>query len=127
MVTGRQHLGTQKDPQGHVGVSGPQHGKPNRPPAYLQKVQKITPRCSSEEGCRCSNRSHLLDAKLKMKLKNNFTYTQAKRQKFNVGFLKDPKIQKDYQLTLTNTFQVLQELYDEETDLHTMWKGAKMP
>lgn len=70
---------------------------------------------------------HLLDAKLKMKLKNNFTDTQAKRQKFNVGFLKDPKIQKDYQLTLTNTFQVLQELYDEETDLHTMWKGAKMP
>ncbi len=68
---------------------------------------------------------HLLVAKLKMKLKKNFTDTQAKRQKFNVGFLKDPKIQKDYMLKLTNKFQVLQELYDEETDLHTMWKGVK--
>lgn len=31
---------------------------------------------------------HLLVSKLKMKLKKNFTDTQAKRQKFNVGFLK---------------------------------------
>lgn len=34
-------------------------------------------------------------------------------------------IQKDYQLTLTNKFQVQQELYNEETDLHTMWNGVK--
>ncbi len=44
-----------------------------------------------KRGADAATDHHLLDAKLKMKLKNNFTDRQAKRQKFNVGFLKDPE------------------------------------
>ncbi|KAI0236206.1 Breakpoint cluster region protein [Lamellibrachia satsuma] len=49
----------------------------------------------------------------------------VKRKKYNVSFLKDAQTREEYRLNLTNRFQVLQELLEEETDLNKQWQNIK--
>lgn len=49
----------------------------------------------------------------------------TKRQKYNIGLLKEPTTREDSKLFLINKYQVLQELLDEETDLETHWQKVR--
>ena len=68
---------------------------------------------------------HLIVARLKLKLKKNYMEATTKRQKYNVGLLKDAKTCSDFKLTLSNKFEVLQEILDEEHSLEENWQKVK--
>ena len=72
---------------------------------------------------------HLLIAKLKLKLKKNWTEaTTMKRQKYNVSLLKDSTTEKSvFRLSLTNKYQALQELLEEEYEvtIEDQWQKVK--
>jgi hypothetical protein len=63
---------------------------------------------------------HLVVAKLRLKLKRNLKNEARRKPKFNVNYLKDLKVNQHYSLTLSNKYQVLQDLIqeDEETSIH---------
>ena len=69
---------------------------------------------------------HLVSAKLKLKLRKNWTEQQRRKVRFNVNFLKDAQKQKDFQLALTNRFQALEEMREEDSsELENQWKSFK--
>ena len=78
-----------------------------------------------KRGADAASDHHLLVAILKLKLKKNRMETAVKRKKYNVSFLKDAQTREEYRLNLTNRFQVLQELLEEETDLNKQWQNIK--
>ena len=78
-----------------------------------------------KRGADAASDHHLLVAILKLKLKKNRMETAVKRKKYNVSFLKDAQTREEYRLKLTNRFQVLQELLEEETDLNKQRQNIK--
>ena len=55
-----------------------------------------------------------------------FTTLNSTRTKYNVGLLRDKDTQAAFQISLSNRFQLLQELIeDNETDIETQWKHCK--
>ena len=70
---------------------------------------------------------HLLVARLKMKLKKNWKETAtAKRMKYNISMLKDISTKQEFSLSLTNKYQVLQELIEEEeVTIDSQWQKVK--
>ena len=70
-------------------------------------------------------RSHLLIARLRLKLKKNWTGGNTKRQRYDTNtFLKNTTKLQEFKITLSNKFQALQELREEE-NIETNWKGVK--
>jgi hypothetical protein len=67
---------------------------------------------------------HLLVARLKLKLKKNWTGDVSARQRYNTTILKDPKKKEEFRVKLSNKFQVLQELLEEDT-IDEQWQKAK--
>ena len=71
---------------------------------------------------------HLLVARIKLKLRKNWTGETNQRQRFNTTLLRDSSKMKEFKLTLANKFQVLDELLDEEEEEETVdrkWKTVK--
>ncbi len=56
---------------------------------------------------------HLLTLRIKLKLKKSCTET-TRRQRYNVGLLRETGVREEFKLMLSNRFQVLQELVNEE-------------
>ena len=77
-----------------------------------------------KRGADIASDHHLLVAKLKLKLKKNWNGETGQRQRFNTGLLKDTDKLEEYRLALTNRFQVLQEILEEET-IDEQWKAVK--
>ena len=75
----------------------------------------------TKRGADVSSDHHLLVAKIKLKLLGK-KRTKAKRWKFNIGRLKDPKIVTEYQLSLRNRFSALQHLNEYEEDINSTWE-----
>ena len=62
---------------------------------------------------------------LRLHLKR-FTTANSTRTKYNVGLLRDKDTQAALQISLSNRFQPLQELMeDDETDIETQWEHCK--
>ena len=81
-----------------------------------------------KRGADVASDHHLLLAKLKLKLKKNWMKEHKKRHKYNVSVLKDPKTKEDFNLSLINRFQVLQEVLEqeeEEVDVETHWQHVQ--
>lgn len=69
---------------------------------------------------------HLVVARMKLKLKKNWTAKAAKRVTYNISLLKDPKTRAEFGLMLRNMFEVLQELHEEEDDkILGRWQPVK--
>lgn len=69
---------------------------------------------------------HLVVARMKLKLKKNWTAKAAKRVTYNISLLKDPKTRAEFGLMLGNMFEVLQELHEEEDDkILGRWQPVK--
>ena len=76
-------------------------------------------------GADVSSDHHLLMTTVKLRLKR-FTTANSTRTKYNVGLLRDKDTQAAFQISLSNRFQPLQELIeDNETDIETQWEHCK--
>ena len=68
---------------------------------------------------------HLLMTTVRLRLKR-FTTANSAQKKYNVGLLRDKDTQAAFQISLSNRFQPLQELIeDDETDIETQWEHCK--
>ena len=68
-----------------------------------------------------SSDHHLLMTTVRLLLKR-FTNANGTQTKYNVGLLRDEDTQAAFQVSLSNRFQPLQELIeDDETDIETQW------
>lgn len=69
---------------------------------------------------------HLLVARLKLKLKKNWEMAHSACQKYNTALLRDDSKQQEFKVSLSNRFQVLQDLLEEEGGtLESKWEGIK--
>ena len=76
-------------------------------------------------GADVSSDHHLLMTTVRLRLKR-FTNANSTRTKYNVGLLRDKDTQAAFQISLSNRFQPLQELIeDNETDIETQWEHRK--
>nr|KAG5692145.1 hypothetical protein BaRGS_020693 [Batillaria attramentaria] len=77
-----------------------------------------------KRGADVASDHHLLVARLKLKLKKNWTGKTGQRQRYNTTLLKGTTKLHEFQIILSNKFQVLQELLEEET-IDETWQGVK--
>nr|KAG5702940.1 hypothetical protein BaRGS_034713 [Batillaria attramentaria] len=70
-----------------------------------------------KRGADVASDHHLLVARLKLKLKKNWTGETGQRQRYNTTLLKGTTKLQEFQIILSNKFQVLQELLEEETKM----------
>ena len=76
-------------------------------------------------GADVSSDHHLLMTTVRLRLKR-FTNANSTRTKYNVGLLRNKDTQAAFQISLSNMFQPLQELIeDDETDIETQWEHCK--
>ncbi|VDP35889.1 unnamed protein product [Schistosoma mattheei] len=69
---------------------------------------------------------HLVVAKMRLKLKNQWTTGETALQRFNTAFLRHTDKPNKFKTTLNNRFQALQDLMKkEETTMEDNWKGIK--
>ncbi|KAK7110430.1 hypothetical protein V1264_014307 [Littorina saxatilis] len=66
----------------------------------------------------------LLVARLRLKLRRNWTEGSSQRQRYNTTALKDNTKMQDFKIALSNKFEFLQEILDEET-IDKQWQGVK--
>ena len=66
---------------------------------------------------------HLVVATLKLKLRRNETGQQG-RARYNVDFLRDVNTAERFRVTLSNRYQVLQELH-EGSNINSQWMDIK--
>lgn len=67
---------------------------------------------------------HLLVAWMKLKLKRNWTGGSNQRHRYNNTALRENNKQEKFKITLSNKFQVLEEMLEEET-IEDRWKRVK--
>ena len=68
---------------------------------------------------------HLLLTTVRLRLKKNITASNQ-RTKFNVGLLRDQSVQEKFSIDLSNRFQPLQELLEnEEIEIEVNWNHSK--
>ena len=76
-------------------------------------------------GADVSSDHHLLMTTVRLRLKRSTT-ANSTQAKYNVGLLRDKDTQAAFQISLSNRFQLLQELTeDNETDIETKWGHCK--
>ena len=82
-----------------------------------------------KRGADVASDHHLVIAKLKLKLKRNRSGQDKRKARFNVNFLKDRTVKENYQIELSNGYQVLQELTEEdmemEIEIESEWNQIK--
>ena len=72
-----------------------------------------------------SSDHHLLMTTVRLRLKR-FTNGSSIRTRYNVGLLRNKDTQAAFQISLSNRFQLLQELTeDDEMDIETQWEHCK--
>ena len=78
-----------------------------------------------KRGADVASDHRLLTARLKLKLKKNKTETTANRQKYNMSLLRDAEKQGEFRLKLSNKFEVLQDLLEDENSIDSQWQHIK--
>lgn len=78
-----------------------------------------------KRGADAASDHHLLIARMKLKLKRNWTGEKNRTQTINTALQKDPMKREEFKLTLKNRFQALQELTEEDTNIDETWKTVK--
>ena len=119
----RQHLPTQAHPHGHTN-----HDMENQID-HICTGGKFSRRSWRDvgviRGADVSSDHHLLMTTVRLHLKR-FTSANNMRTKYNVGLLRNNNTQAAFQISLSNRFQPLQELIeDDETDIETQRERCK--
>ena len=81
----------------------------------------------AKRGADVASDHHLVVAKLELKLRRNETSQQRRRARYNVAFLRDVSTAERFRVTLSNRYQVLQELHenDEGLNINSQWMDIK--
>ena len=90
----------------------------------IKKFRRSLQGVRVKRGADVASDHHLLVASLKLKLKKNWTGESSQRQQYNTASLKDNKKKEEFKVTLSNKFQVLEELLEEET-IEQKWQKMK--
>ena len=77
-----------------------------------------------KRGADVASDHHLLVARLKLKLKRQYTERTTHGLRYNTSLLKDKVKQEEFKITLSNKFQVLHELLEDDT-IDEKWDGFK--
>ena len=76
-------------------------------------------------GADVSSDHHLLTTTVRLRLRR-YSTTKDSRTKYNVGLLRSTDTQAAFKISLSNRFQTLQELMEEdEMDIETQWEHSK--
>jgi len=75
-------------------------------------------------GADVSSDHHLLLTAVRLRLKK-FNNTNNSRTKYNIGLLRSKDTQAAFETSLSNRFQLLQDLIDPETDVEMQWEHSK--
>ena len=80
-----------------------------------------------KRGASVASDHHLVVAKLKLKLRRNKKGQERRRARYNADFLRDVSTAERFRVTLSNRYQILQELHedDEGLDINSQWKDIK--
>ncbi len=89
----------------------------------IKKFRRSLQDVRVKRGADVASDHHLLVAKVKLKLKKNMLENKRK-YRYNTGLLKDPSKLNEFKLHMSNRFQVLQELIEEET-IEETWEKTK--
>jgi hypothetical protein len=115
----------QEDPQGDLNITRLLHREPDRPRVYLKEVSKTFQNVKANRGADVASDHHLVLARLKLKLKKKLEWRDQvmpeDQHHHAKGYISK---QEEYSLSLTNRFQVLQELLGQET-IDEQWKKVK--
>jgi hypothetical protein len=77
---------------------------------YGKELQEVSPRCTRQEGSKRSFISSPLDARLRLKLKKDWTGMTSSRQRYDTNSLwKDITKLQEFKITLPNRSLALQE------------------
>lgn len=68
---------------------------------------------------------HLVVARLKLKLQENWTGAVPHRNRYDIGRLKDAQKLEKYSVTVRNKYQMIQELMEDEEIVDSTWKRVK--
>ncbi|VDO79852.1 unnamed protein product [Schistosoma margrebowiei] len=91
-----------------------------------KKFQRLMEDVRTSRGADIASDHHLVVAKLKLKLKKNWTIGQTTLPRFNTAFLRDTNKINEFKIALNNWFQALQDLLKEEgTTIEYNWKSIK--
>ena len=101
------HKGTWVSPD-HVTVNQIDHICINK------KFRRSMLDVKARRGADVASDHHLVVSKVKLKLKKNWTDVERRKPRYNVNYLKDRATKEQYGIALSNRFQVLQEILEEE-------------
>jgi hypothetical protein len=91
----------------------------------VKKFRRTLQDVRVKRGADVASDHHLVTGKMKLKLRKDDTGDTERRQKFNVGFLREGQKREEFGVALRNRFQVLQELVEEERTVDNTWKNIK--
>ena len=77
-----------------------------------------------KRGADVASDHHLLVAKMKLKLKRHYTEQTANRTRYNTSLLKDQAKKEEFKISLSNKFQALSEILEDETT-EGKWQRVK--
>ncbi|VDO89816.1 unnamed protein product, partial [Schistosoma mattheei] len=105
-------------------LTGPHHSEPDRSYIYInKKFRRTMEDVRTRRGDDIAPNHHLVVAKMKLKLKKNWTTGQSALQMFNTAFLRDTNKLNEFKIALNNRLQALQDLLkDEEITMEDNWK-----
>ena len=79
----------------------------------------------NKRGADIGSDHHLLIGKIKLKFKN-YQHSNTKTcHKYNTDLFKDKNITQEFHLDLSNRYQALSYLHDEDTTVERQWEGMK--
>ena len=79
-----------------------------------------------KRGADVASDHHLVTARLKLKLRRNEVDQERRKGRYNVDYLKDQNTAQEYKVALSNRFNILQELYDDEgVNIDRHWSHIK--
>ena len=114
------HKGTWVSPD-HVTVNQIDHI------CICKKFRRSMQDVKVRRGADVASDHHLVVGKFKLKLKKNWTADPRRKSRYNVNYLKDQEVKEQYGITLSNKYQVLQEILEEDEDVtvEQHWEEVK--
>ena len=108
-----------------MGITRPSSREPDRPYLYKSEIQEVDAKCKSTQRGDAASDHHLVLTKLMLKLKPRIEMPKN-RTRYNVEFLKDKERMETFRLTLSNKYETLQDLLDEENmEVNPHWECLK--
>ena len=89
-----------------------------------QKFRRSLQDVRVKRGADVASDHHLVMASLRLRLKKSQAQTNN-RTRYNVNFLRDKETATNYKLNLSNRYQVLKDMCDNNAGLEEMWEQAK--